>query len=371
MARGLEVVVMSDPVHGRLVSMREGEFQAWLSDLLRYGYTGDIPLFVGDGPPSLAFIRSIWESIDDADLEPGDRRRLRGMTKCAIEEMIRGWAPPAEPPEFFAELLNLVGTLNLVSCFDVLLGYAFEGSFKGRIGSVDIHRQILRVIFPMPARLTEEAESKLRAILDRDIEEPEYASLCFRKAWMREPDRGPSLMRKFIATSFLMSPKSVEQALERYHRTMGADHFFSSFLEIRVALLRAHSYKGARSPSALYRSYLRSIRGVCKVECIVPASYMQEPKVQRLLRKFLNEEEPASSEKQQTGFRLHWRPQEEPRRSVDIPAPVLKADLLILEAVLNTRPEGKTERAIAHTTKPETKREMLTNMLAEVGIGVI
>lgn len=314
-----------------LASLSLSQLETWLKLFLRYGYSGPVGLVVRDDLRSNVFADEIWDLIgsESCSLAPQEREDLRKRIKSALRKLLDSWTLPSDSPEYLFELVSLIGYTRSINCYNRLIDLAYEGELRGVGEKFDIHREILRALFGMKGR---KRRSKLKTILSRDINDPRYSALCFRKYWMMRPENGIHKIRDYLKTTLQQSQLTVSSALMRFHTTTGADFFKNNFLAIRGNLLRSSSYQQSEDPSLLYDRYKEGIKDLCTIRCRLPIKDKIEPKLASFMQRVFSSTA-LTTEDEQRGFAATWHPPYHPeaRRELFISFDLQQVDVNVLE----------------------------------------
>lgn len=147
-----------------------------------------------------------------------------------ILKLVNSWRESTDSLDYLAEILAIAARIRIDDTYSRLLVLAKKGSLKGRTGlGVDLHCQILRVLFGFGM---DENRGDLELIIDRDIEDPRYAPLCFRRSWELEFRRGIDNLPRLLKLYHEDNSIDIEGALERFLGKLGRDGFKKAFLNI-------------------------------------------------------------------------------------------------------------------------------------------
>ncbi|MGD2251170.1 MAG: hypothetical protein PVF58_22455 [Candidatus Methanofastidiosia archaeon] len=146
---------------------------------------------------------------------------------------------PIDSPDYFAELLAIAGRIRVNNTYSRLLALAKNGELKKKEGlGVNLHYQLLRVLFGFGM---DDIRQDLEFIIDRDIEDPRYTALCFRRSWELEFKKGIENLP--ILLKYYHEDRSIdaEGTLNRFLTKLGKRGLKKEFLNM-LQMLRDPYY---------------------------------------------------------------------------------------------------------------------------------
>ena len=208
-----------------LEDLSEQELVEWIRGFLAEDRSEPLYLAGRDTYNSTILLQYYYQSSNS-----GFRRRF----ERSILKLVDSWRECIDSLDYFAEILAIAGRIRIDDTYSRLLVLAKNESLKGQMGlGVDLHNQILRVLFGFSMDRNRE---DLEFIINRDIEDTQYAPLCFRRSWELEFRNGinnlPLLLKSFHKDRSI----DVEGALDRFLKKLGKNGFKKEFLNMLLKL---------------------------------------------------------------------------------------------------------------------------------------
>jgi hypothetical protein len=163
---------------------------------------------------------------------------FRRRFEQAVASQVNSWRPsadsswqePTDSPDYFIEILNIAGRIRISDTYSRLLVLAKTGELKKKVAfGIDLHYQLLRVLFGFGMDTN---RNDLELLIERDIEDPRYSALCYRRSWELEFRKGienlPILLKCY------QNDHSVDAAgaLNRFIRKLGQKGFKMEFFHM-------------------------------------------------------------------------------------------------------------------------------------------
>lgn len=218
---------MSEIIYGTkkeleyLESLSKQKFVDWVKDYLVKGRSEPLSLSA-KGTYKSEILLQYYHLSSNSNF----RRRF----ERAILKLVNFWRESIDSLDYLAELLTIAGSIRVDDTYSRLLVLAKNENLKGQLGlGVDLHHRILRVLFGFGM---DENRDDLEFIIDRDIKDPRYAPLCFRRSWELEFRKGidniPHLLKCYHEDRSI----DAESALERFFEKLGLQGFRKEFLNM-------------------------------------------------------------------------------------------------------------------------------------------
>jgi hypothetical protein len=179
--KGFAQSEMADSAYERILdeirTARIIDIAQWFRDLLNTGRGGPFMVLPGRETATDVIMR-LYRTFEDARVQFKMRRAVAILFRQA------GWQ--VDSPFYLSELLAIIGYLNVTAV-------------RRRIGALANRKELKRVITPTGGNLHQHLLNTIVALEDvpgafavfkRDIQQPEYASICYQGLWERRLDYG-------------------------------------------------------------------------------------------------------------------------------------------------------------------------------------
>lgn len=300
-------------------SFTNEQLEKWVKGVLKYDYLVPFQLYGGHESTALTLC-DIWDLIDSpsSPLDPPKRIELQKRIKETVIRLLIDWVPPSDSPEYMSEILHTIGFLGCHNAYELLLEEALDQSlrrieFESPGGKrLDLHRELLKVLFGMKTdKIGKDKEvllTKIRKVIERDINRPAYSPLCLIHAGKIDPENSILYIRSLVKCALSDPRVYLRETLGDYHLTFGGfDSFCENFLKIRRSLLGSNIHVSQGDHLRFYASYLNAISDICTVRVEQKYQYYS-----------------ISDKLKSSGFRILWHPSVRKKGVLSKPIPYYK-----------------------------------------------
>lgn len=210
-----------------LEGLSEKELAGWMRGFLAENCSHPLSLSSKDTYKSTVLLQFYFISTD-SDFRRRFERAVLDLVNSWRASADPSWQEPADSPDYFAELLTIVGRIRVSDTYSRLLALAKNEKLKEKVGlGVNLHYHLLRVLFGFGM---DEIREDLEYIIDRDIEDSRYSALCFRRSWELEFKGGIENLPILLKCYHKDHSVDAEGALDRFLRKLGQKGLKKEFL---------------------------------------------------------------------------------------------------------------------------------------------
>lgn len=174
-------------------------------------------LLTGDAHPLIFLGREDYRSNAVLDLYADiEDPFLKDKLRMAVAELVNRWGV-GENPDYFVELTVIAGRLRATGAADRLLYLAKSQALCNQVGmGKELHHHALQVLFGLKAE-----HPDLVTICQRDITDPRYTPICYRKLWEINFEHGITNLRILLEAGLERPSMDIQRSVIRFIKAVG------------------------------------------------------------------------------------------------------------------------------------------------------